>query len=137
MFVVENDEISLINTLNFVESFTIFNNGKSKEINKNNKSFFIINEQLENLFKSARLMPAFGVSLHNETLNELKYNNWLQINFEKELNKNGLNFTSLLFKLDNTSGFNLIRLNNGRYDGRCLYLDLSENIDLQTIIKNN
>ena len=79
-------------------------------------------------------MPAFGVSLHNETLNEIKSNCWLQVNFNKEIVKNGLPFNALLFRLEETQGFNLIRLYDGKYEGRCLFLDLDKEMDLKNVI---
>ena len=79
-------------------------------------------------------MPAFGVSLDYETQNELKQGEWLQVNFSFEENANGLLFNSLLFKLDTVSGFNLIRLHNGKYEGRCIYLDFDDILDLKQIL---
>ena len=80
-------------------------------------------------------MPAFGVSLHAETLNELKNDNWIKINFNKQIIVNELPFVSLIFKLEKTSGFNLIRFHNEKYEGRCFYLDLCEELDLLELIK--
>ena len=135
MFSAQNNEISICDCLQFVESFDVFCNGNITKFQPDNDEFLIIKQRLIDIFQSARLMPAFGVSLHNETLNELKYNKWLQINFKKEQTKNGLIFNSLLFKLEQTSGFNLIRLYNNKYEGRCIYLDLGENIDLNSIVE--
>ncbi|MBQ8615413.1 MAG: hypothetical protein IJ415_02485 [Clostridia bacterium] len=117
-----------------IESFSVFESGNIRVISKGNEVFNKILKNIEELFSTSRVMPAFGVSLHDETLNALKQDNWLQINFNEELEKNGLPFSSLLFKLEITSGMNLIRLYNGKYDGRCIYLDLNEPIDLNCIL---
>jgi len=133
--IYEDNEKSLIDCLNFVESFEILNNGKVEIVTNEQDKFNQIFNNIKEIFASSRLMPAFGVSLHNETLNELKNGCWFQINFNKEQIKNGLNFNSLLFKLEETQGFNLIRLYENKYEGRCLYLDLENEKDLKDIIK--
>ena len=136
MFICDYKEDSLIDYLQYVESFTIFKYGKTNEINAENKEFVLIKNKLNLLFYSARIMPAFGVSLHTETLDVLETDNWLQINFLKELQINGLNFNALLFKMEKTNGFNLIRLYNNKYEGRCIFLDLNEEIDLKLILNS-
>lgn len=135
MMIYEDNENSLTDCLNSVESFEIFNNGKVEIVTNEQDKFNEIFNNIKEIFASSRLMPAFGVSLHNETLNELKNECWFQINFNKEQIKNGLNFNSLLFKLEETQGFNLIRLYENKYEGRCLYLDLDYEKDLKDIIK--
>ena len=134
MMVFEDNENSLMDCLNFVESFEVINNGYVEKVCKKEEKFNVILNKVKDLFCESRLMPAFGVSLHNETLNEMKNGNWLQINFNKEQIKNGLNFSSLLFKLEETQGFNLIRLYENKYEGRCLYLDLNNEIDLKSVV---
>lgn len=91
--------------------------------------------KLKNLFSSARLMPAFGVSLHQETLDALNAGQWLKITFSHQQNVNGLLFEGLLFQLNETGGLNLIREFQGKYEGRCLYLDFDETVNLEDLIK--
>ena len=135
MVIYNDNENSLHNCLKFVENFEIFNAGKGKKIDETDIRFNRIFQNLENVFKNSFLLPAFGVSLHQETLNERENGVWLQINFKKVQTKNGLNFNSLLFKLEKTQGFNLIRLYENRYEGRCLFLDLDFEQDLNSIIE--
>lgn len=91
--------------------------------------------KLKNLFSSARLMPAFGVSLHQETLDALNAGQWLKISFSHEQNVNGLLFDALVFQLSQSAGLNLIREYNGKYEGRCIYLDFDEETNLKDLIK--
>lgn len=137
MFCVNDSEFSLEDIVEHIESFEIFDNGEAKKISQEEKDFSMIKLNLKNLFSSSRLMPAFGVSLHNETIKEMQKDIWLKINFNNVLNKNGLPFSSLLFKLENVQGFNLIRFYNNKYDGRCLYLDLDNSTDLKSLITSN
>lgn len=134
MFVMESEEAKLINYINEISSIKIFNNGVSTLVFKGQDDFKKITNKLKELFSISRIMPAFGVSLHNETLNALKSDMWLQINFNKKLTINQLDFQSLLFKLEQTGGINLIRKNNNQFTGRCIYLDLQSETDLTTFL---
>ena len=129
-----NNENEIINCLDFIESYTIYSNGNIKTIDKNNYDFKKLTQNIKNLFLNARVMPAFGVSLHNDTISALQSASWLEINFCKELNINDLPFNSLLFKLEETYGINLIRKHNIKYDGRCIYLDFMEKVDLYFLL---
>ena len=110
-------------------------NGEVKKISQEDNDFSMFKSNLRELFSNSRLMPAFGVSLHNETITEIKKDIWLKINFNHVLEKNGLPFYSLLFKLENVQGLNLIRLYNNKFDGRCLYLDLDNPTDLKSLFQ--
>ena len=132
---VFNNIDDIHNCLQYVENFDIFSNGEIEKIDKDNNKFNGIVLNLKRVFKEGFLLPAFGVSMHQETLNELESGKWLQINFNEEQIQNGLNFNSLLFKLETTQGFNLIRKFQDRYDGRCLYLNLSQKTDLNSLIE--
>ena len=125
---------SLTSCVENIESFFVFKNREQKSILVEDKNFNNLKEGVKQLFSLARVMPAFGVSLDYETQNELKQGEWLQVNFSFEENANGLLFNSLLFKLDTVSGFNLIRLHNGKYEGRCIYLDFDDILDLKQIL---
>lgn len=89
---------------------------------------------LETLFASARLMPAFGVSLHHETTNALQEGKWIKLSFSHQQNVNGLLFDALVFQLTETSVINLIREFEGKYEGRCLYVEFDKTINLQDLI---
>ena len=129
-----DNENSLVDIIDHIESFEVFENGNIRLINNKQEDFLKMKSNLKDLFSSSRLMPAFGVSLHDETLNEIKKDSWLKINFESIVEKSGLPFSSLLFKLEEVQGFNLIRQYNNKYEGRCLYLDLDDNFDLNNLL---
>ena len=63
-------------------------------------------------------MPALGVSLHNETLEALKNGKWIRLEFQNQQDFNGLVFSALLFKLEETGGVNLIREIKGYWWGK-------------------
>ena len=118
-----------------VSEIYIFTNGSKLVLQRPEEQFKFLIDQIQNLFQNSRLMPAFGVSLHEETQNALMEDEWIQLNFPKTLSVDGLEFDSLLFKIETTGGMNLIRLVNGKYEGRCFYLDFQEMLDLKQILK--
>ena len=79
------------------------------------------------MIDGAHDMPAYGVSLDNLTRNELKSGLWVEFEFGRVLECNGMPFEKLLIQVDKEfQGFNLIRYNTGYgYDGRCFYFDLN------------
>ena len=93
---------------------------------KGDDKFEIILKQLEDVCKDAHDMPAFGVSIHNETVEAKKHGLWLELEFATEQTFNEMPFNCLLINIvPEASGFNLIRKTNGKYDGRCFYLNLN------------
>lgn len=136
MFNQIDNSNNIYECLQNVESFNLYLNGKKELVLKSNKQFKIILSNLKELFEQARVMPAFGVSFHDEMLNALQTDTWLEINFSTEQIVNDLNFSSLIFKLEETYGTNLIRKQNNKYDGRCIYLDFIEKVNLKNLLFN-
>ena len=83
---------------------------------------------INNMLKSSHEMPAFGVSLHNETMKAKQTGVWLELYYDNTCMNNDMPFDSLLIQVEpEYTGFNIIRKNNGMYDGRCFYIDLINN----------
>ena len=106
----------------------IYNNGQQIEITDEEMKDF------ENIFcesiSSARQMPALGVAIDEYVKEDMKEGYWVKFIFEKTHIKSEMPFDELLIKIEkNSSGFNIIRGNQGVYDGRCYYLDLDGNLD--------
>ncbi len=135
MLTFENNADNLVDIVEKVKDFEMIENGKIKKIAHNDEQFKVLVDNLKTLFQSAQLMPAYCVSLHNETTLAMQTEKWLKINFTEEIVKNELPFSSLVFKLEKVIGFNLIRLFNNKYDGRCLYLNLNEETNLEDLFK--
>ena len=133
MLYQQNYFMTMYNTLEHLESIELIQNGKIHKLSQ--QEFQQTFARLQDLFGEARVMPAFGVSIHEETVNAMQDGEWLKLNYNAEMDKEGLLFTSLLFRLEECQGFNLIRLYGERYDGRCIYLDLPQTTDLKQLIK--
>ena len=81
--------------------------------------------------KGCHIMPAFGVSIHTETIKSLQQGVWLRLQYNGKKWVDGMDFDELLIEVQpDFSGFNIIRGNIGIYDGRCYYVDLSCNMKL-------
>lgn len=134
MFYFTNNENTLQDTLTRIECFEILKDGKKEIVSQSNSKFQSILKNLEDVFSNSMLMPAFGVCSHEETEMAIQNDVWLKISFCEKIEKSTLPFTGLIFQLDETFGFNLIREFNGKYGGRCLYLNLNKKFDLKLLI---
>lgn len=104
-------------------------NGKVNEINDINELNIVLNEMLQDSHE----MPAFGVSIHTETLKAINDGIWLRLQYNGTQVVDEMNFDELLIQVEpNYTGFNIIRGNRGIYEGRCYYIDLMQK-DMNTL----
>ncbi len=116
----------------------LFCEADSVEIYKDGQIYSLTNEQEQefdkifcNIMEGATQKPAFAVSVDELTKEELKTGYWVKFIFNETIFKSNMPFDELLIKVtQNASGVNIIRGNNGDYQGRCYYLDLSNTMDL-------
>ena len=86
-------------------------------------------ETFKTMIKDARSMPAFGVSLDNETRDAMKNGTWIEFVFDSTQSHNDMLFDSLLINVvPEHTGFNIVRKYQGKYEGRCFYLDIQGNM---------
>ena len=84
-----------------------------------------LNLVLNNMLQESHSLPAFGVSIHTETLNAIQKGVWLKLQYNGTQAVDGMPFDELLIEINpDYNGFNIIRGNRGIYDGRCFYVDL-------------
>lgn len=117
---------SQINKLKENAMFYAYNNGNEIVLTQESQ------DKIENLItaslKGARRLPALGVSLHDETMQAVQSGVWLRFKFAKTFEVDGMPFDDILVEIrPDMYGTNLIRGNNGRYEGRCFYVDLKHN----------
>lgn len=80
--------------------------------------------------EGSRQMPAYGVSIHEHTIEAMKSGFWNKFIFDKVIVRSGMPFDSLLINVTKDCyGINIIRGLDGRYEGRCYYLDFDKNLD--------
>lgn len=116
------EEITLLEKLNTAEKITLTIDNKIVYLNKDE-----ILDEFNNMAEDSYFSPALGVSLDNLTREEKKEGVWLEFFYSEETKFAELPFTSLLVHIQpKFYGFNLIRCFNEKYEGRCLYLNLSK-----------
>ena len=105
-----------------------YSNGTQLQMSRENiqEFSFLFNEALENSHE----MPAYCVSLHQESLEALESGFWVRFIFQRTQIHNDLPFNELLFKIEkDSSGVNIIRNNFGLLEGRCFHLSLQNNFN--------
>ena len=108
------------------ESINVYNDGKIAVYNQEEIQFNQIVEGWMLLIENSREMPAFGVSLNNETLIARNSGLWVEFVFDRQYEHTGMPFEKLLIKVEKEwQGFNIFRYNaQGGYSGRCYFIDL-------------
>jgi len=101
----------------------------SKYVDVDNYYLVKIKNSLKTITDNSHEMPAFAVSLHEETESRMKDGIWLIFKYDTAKIHNGLPFNELVIEVNSDyTGFNIIRKYNDRYDGRCFYLNLENNM---------
>ena len=134
MIMILDNTNEMVSVLNKVDNFELILNGKTSKITKNEQKFEKIYEKLKEIFEKSKIMPAFSVSLHDLTKEDMRTHAWIKLNFTSTQSVNELAFEALTFRLDDCYGTNLIRQTDGKFQGRCIYLDFFEKTDLMKIL---
>ena len=88
-----------------------------------------INIIISDMLEGSHEMPAFGVSLDNETRMAKQSGTWIELIYDKTYTHLDMPFDKLLIEVNpEFSGFNIIRHHNGEYSGRCYYINLDGNM---------
>lgn len=121
-----NISIELCEAYDYAESVNIYNEGQIITYYMGDVPFDDILSAWKLMIKPAHEMPAFGVSLNNQTKEAIKSGLWIEFVFNRILESNGMPYEKLLINIETgSSGFNLIRyLKPDGYCGRCFYYDL-------------
>lgn len=105
----------------------VYNDGVKTQYVPAKIDFEVIMAAFEDMIEGARNMPAFGVSLNDETQKAMQNGLWIEFEFPQTSSFNGMSFSKLLAEVvEGYKGFNIARYNkDGGYSGRCFYLDLN------------
>lgn len=118
---------NLIDSFGHYQSLIVTINNEQVELEKGDDKAEKIIQTLVKITEHSHEMPAFGVSIDNLTREDMKQGLWVELRFDNVCRYEGMDFEGLLINVGNNDfGFNLIRMNNGIYDGRCFYLSLSQ-----------
>lgn len=119
-------------------SINLFVDGNKQTFVKGDDKYELLLSALLAVTKDALDMPAYAVAENNGTVAQKNKGTWIELDFLTTYEFNELPFDALLIEVNNTfSGFNLIRKQNGKYDGRCFYLRLQGNMQaLSDVVKS-
>lgn len=120
-------EITVQQIFDEVQQISIYNNGSAVKLLPAQMGYKLVINAFKNLLSDARQMPAFGVSLDDQTREAIKEGMWVEFDFGKKLWYSEMSFEKLLVNVVSSySGFNVIRYNaQDGYSGRCYYFALS------------
>ena len=126
---VENMDNNILEILTQCDQIKIYQEDNSYNFYQDSEQFKLLTNEILNLSQASREAPAFGVSLHQETLIAMKSGLWIEFVFEETKAHNEMPFDSLLVNIDpEFTGINIIRHHNNQYEGRCFYLNLQSNM---------
>lgn len=119
---------SMIDLFSEVSMIEYYNDGEQFELSPQQQEKF--EEFFCQALEGSRQMPAFGVSLHELTMQSMQSGIWVKFIYPKTMIKSEMPFNSLLINITkDCHGINLIRGNEGIFEGRCYYLDLENTLD--------
>lgn len=124
---------NILEVMSNANEIVIYQDNTSTTLTPNEEGFKTIANELMRLSASSRECPAFGVSLHNETIEAMSSGLWLECKFNQTSTHNEMPFDTLLIQVvGEYTGFNIIRKYDNKYEGRCFYVDLID-LDLSTL----
>lgn len=126
MVIAVNYMREIFNVFEKADCIKVYTAGDIKSYKSGTEEYSGIISCWYEMIEHAYEMPAFGVSLNNETLEAMNSGRWIEFEFDKKQEYNGMPFEKLLIQVESVfKGFNLIRFNreNG-YSGRCFYFNL-------------
>lgn len=130
-------EMTVIQVFDEVKEIGVYRDGSALKLSPEQPKFKVVIDGIKDMLADSRQMPAFGVSLDNETRKAVSEGVWVEFDFKEKLSFCEMPFERLLVQvISNYSGFNIIRFNseNG-YAGRCYYFDLNKDMsDFYNII---
>ena len=126
MVIAVNYMREIFNVFDKADCINVYTAGDMKSYKSGTEEFKGIISCWNEMTEGAYDMPAFGVSLHDQTLEAMKSGRWIEFEFSKKQEYNGMTFEKLLIQVESVyQGFNLIRYNSEKgYEGRCFFFNL-------------
>ncbi len=107
----------------YSNSVITYTDGTAIEYKSGTEKYGEIIALLEEICEGSREMPAYGVSLNEETKKEMKNGVWLELVYLTPQAHSDMPFDSLLIWVQpHFQGFDLIRGQKGKYEGKCFHI---------------
>lgn len=117
---------SLIDSFGASKKMIVSFDGEDFVFEKGNDKFEIVLSSLLDVLADSHEMPAYCVSLDEETRKAKNEGVWIEFVFNENCKHDGMDFESLLVKVEKENfAMNLIRKHDGKFEGRCFHLSLS------------
>ena len=121
-------QIKLESITQYAKGINVYIDGKQQTYPVGCEKFVEICAQWNNMLEDARIMPAFGVSLHDETVVRMQRGVWVEWEFDGTYSSDGMTYEKLLVAVrPDWQAFNIVRYTAEQgYYGRCFHYSLSE-----------
>lgn len=120
---------NLVNVFDFANSINIIYDNSTHTFSREDKEYDEIINAFYKIAEKSHEMPALGVSLHEDTVNEMQSGLFVEFVFDGTQIYNDMPFDALLIKVEKeNTGFNIIRKYQDKYEGRCYYLQLNQDM---------
>lgn len=118
----------IYDTINDCQKIETYIDGEKYSFSSESDEYVDVLDEMNDMLNGSHEMPAFGVSLDNETKEAMKSGVWIKLVYNKTYTHNEMTFDTLLIEVQKDwSGFNIYRGNKGIYEGRCFYINLVDN----------
>lgn len=119
--------------LPYANQIEIISNGNTIVLSQEQQDDLM--QEIKDLLADSHTVPAFGVVFDDMYQQEIQSGNFVSIKFAEMYEINGLPFDQLVFKVEGDwQGFNIMRGDNGHFQGRCIYVDLMDK-NMQNLAK--
>ncbi len=116
---------SISDVIASADNVAVIKNGERKVFDSSSEVFISVTDCFCRLLENCREMPCFGVSIDKETRKAMNRGYWLEFCYGEQQTYNGMTFDALVLAvMPEYRGFNLIRANGGKYEGRCYHIEL-------------
>ncbi len=124
------EEVRLEDISELAKEISVYIDGEKKTYPVGSEKFGEICLAWNDMLVGAHTMPAFGVSLNDDTLSAMQKGVWAEFVFGCAYQCGGMTFEKLLVAVkEEWSGFNIVRYNSeSGYEGRCFYYSLCGNM---------
>ena len=92
-------QCALVDVVNHADSIVVYIDGNEYSFASHDSEFVAVLNAFNNMCEGSHEMPALGVSLHHETLQEMANGVWIEFKFDNCMYYNDMPFESLLIKL--------------------------------------
>jgi hypothetical protein len=113
-----------VDALPYATEFALYQNGH--EIQLSVQQCETLKQQVEKIFENSQTLPSHDVASKEDFAESFSEGTYVSVKFDQVMHINDMPFDELVFKVErDTSSFNVVRRIHGNVQGRCIYVDLS------------